>query len=103
VLTFWDTERGFGFFEDSTGGLKIQGTALGTQMVGRFVDIEGRLAGVFPVPRLVQCTIHEASGPVPPIDSPRPLSRFFSNTDQYRRVQVEGVIRSVSMEAAGIT
>ena len=41
VLTFWDTERGFGFFEDSTGGLKIQGTALGTQMVGQFVDIEG--------------------------------------------------------------
>ncbi len=101
VLTFWDTERGFGFFEDPTGGMKIQGPALDTQTIGQPVDIEGQLAGVSPVPRVVQCTIHEASGPTPPMAPPPILSQYLSNTEQYRRVQVGGIIHSVSLEGSG--
>ena len=101
VLTFLEAERGFGFFEDGTGGLKIQGAALDSQLVGHLVDIEGRLAGVSPVPRVVQCTIHEASGPSPQIAPPPLLSRRLSNTEQYRQVQVKGVIRSVSAGGSG--
>ncbi len=102
VLTFWDEHDGVGFVEDGTGGIKIEGLASGPQTLGHLVDVEGQLVGVYPAAKLTQSTIQDCGDPPARMPQPPLLSQRFSIAEQYRLVEVQGIVRSLQPVGGGL-
>ena len=106
VLTFWDNDQATGFLQDATGAIRIQGTPSGDKLqVGHEVDAEGHLSALPPVLTLTQAHLTETGREAAAAElAPLPLgaTKPVTTAEQYRLVEMQGVIQSVVADGSGM-
>ncbi len=105
VLTYWDSARGLGFLQDKELAIRIRGKASGSLQVGDWVDVEGELGGISPVLTINRAVLKDSGKRCTPellaavrIDR----GQAIGIPDQYRQVEIDGVVESVIADGSGL-
>jgi signal transduction histidine kinase/DNA-binding NarL/FixJ family response regulator len=101
-LTYNDGPLNLVFFEDETGGVRIENSAVaGSLGAGQAVEVVGAVGNSGYQPSITAWQITPIPG-VPAAAAVRVAFNELSNPDlQYRRVEVSGVVRSADLDRSG--